>query len=214
MKNLLKINSSIFSDQGQSSQLANQFTAAWQAAHPEGKVIIKDLASDPIPHLTAERFLSFIAKPEERTAAQKEVADFSDDLIEEIEQADAIVIGLPMYNLGVPSTLKSYFDHIARAGVTFRYTEKGPEGLIKGKKVYVFASRGGVYAGTALDTQTNYVKDFLRLIGIEHVEFIYAEGLNIGETSKQSALANAQGKIEQLAQPVAQPISQPITAAA
>jgi len=205
MKNLLKINSSIFSDQGQSSRLAEQFTAAWQAVHPEGKVKVKDLANNPIPHLTSERFLSFLAKPEERTVAQKEVVEFSDALIEEIKQADVIVIGLPMYNLGVPSTLKSYFDHIARAGVTFRYTEKGPQGLIKDKKVYVFASRGGLYAGTALDTQTSYVKDFLRLIGIEQVEFIYAEGLSMGDASKQNALTIAQEKIAQLAQP-AQPL--------
>jgi putative NADPH-quinone reductase len=87
--------------------------------------------------------MAFLAKPEERSAEQQAVVDFSDALIAELRQADEIVIGLPMYNFGVPSTLKAYFDHIARAGVTFRYTANGPEGLLTGKKVTIFAARGG-----------------------------------------------------------------------
>jgi FMN-dependent NADH-azoreductase len=109
-----------------------------------------------------------------------------------------IVLGLPMYNFGIPSSLKAYFDHIARAGVTFRYTEKGPEGLIKGKKAYVFAARGGLYVGTPLDTQTTYVRDFLRFIGIEDVEFVYAEGLAMGDASKEKALLAANAAIAQI----------------
>ena len=96
-----------------------------------------------------------------------------------------------MYNFGIPSQLKAYFDHIARAGVTFRYTANGPEGLITGKKVYVLATRGGVYAGTPQDSQTAYVRDFLGFIGITDLEFIYAEGLNMGDESKNAALAQA-----------------------
>ena len=99
-----------------------------------------------------------------------------------------IVIGLPMYNFGVPSTLKAYFDHVARAGVTFRYTATGPVGLLTGKKAYVFATRGGLYAGTPLDTQTAYVRDFLRFLGIADVEFVYAEGLAVGAERKDAAL--------------------------
>ena len=97
-----------------------------------------------------------------------------------------IVLGLPMYNFGVPSTLKAYFDHVARAGVTFRYTANGPVGLLTGKEVYVFATRGGIYAGTPLDTQTTYVRDFLRFLGIDDVEFVYAEGLNMGAGAQGS----------------------------
>jgi len=110
----------------------------------------------------------------------------------------AIVLGLPMYNFGVPSSLKAYFDHIARSGVTFRYTEKGPEGLLKGKKAYIFATRGGLYAGTALDTQTGYVRDFLRFIGIDEVEFVYAEGLSMGDAPKDKALAAANTAIARI----------------
>jgi FMN-dependent NADH-azoreductase len=103
-----------------------------------------------------------------------------------------------MYNFGVPSSLKSYFDHVARVGVTFRYTEKGPEGLIKGKKAYVFATRGGIYQGTAADTQTGFVRDFLRFIGIGDVEFVYAEGLAMGDAPKEKALVAANAAIANL----------------
>jgi len=199
MSKLLQINASLFSNQGQSSQLADKFVAAWKSSNPSGQVASRNLAEQPVPHLDAERFLSFLAKPEERSAAQQEVVAFSDKLIEELKQADTIVLGLPMYNFGIPSTLKAYFDHIARAGVTFKYTETGPVGLLTGKKVYVFATRGGLYAGTAKDSQTTYVRDFLGFIGITDVEFIYAEGLNMGEDSKNSALAKAQERLVQLA---------------
>jgi FMN-dependent NADH-azoreductase len=199
MSTLLQLNTSMFSAGGQSSRLADRFVAVWQASHPGARVVARDLARDPVPHLSAERFHSFIAEPEARTTEQQAVVDFSDALIAELRSADVIVLGLPMYNFGVPSTLKSYFDHIARAGVTFRYTEHGPVGLLTGKKAYVFARRGGLYADTPLDMQTAYVRHFLRFIGIDDVEFIYAEGLNLGETSKQSALAQAQVELAELA---------------
>lgn len=199
MTTLLQINTSMFSGQGQSSRLADQFVQEWRAANSDDKVVVRDIGQHPVPHLTAQRFGAFLAKPEERTPEQQGVVDFSDALIEEIKQADLIVLGLPMYNFGVPSTLKAYFDHLARAGVTFRYTEKGPEGLLTGKKVYVFAARGGLYVGTPLDTQTSYVRDFLRFIGIADVEFVYAEGLNMGEERKEAALATAKDAIRQLA---------------
>lgn len=199
MTTLLKINASLFSTQGQSSQLAERFVAARLAATPDLKVVSRDLAAEPVPHLDAARFLSFLAKPEERSAEQQAVVAYSDALIEEIRQADEIVIGLPMYNFGVPSTLKAWFDHIARAGVTFRYTATGPEGLLTSKKVTVFAARGGLYAGTPKDSQTTYVRDFLGFLGITDVEFVYAEGLNMGEESKSAALAAAHGKLAELA---------------
>ncbi len=201
MTTLLQINSSMFSAGGQSSRLADQFVTAWRASNPGAEVIVRDVDRDAVPHLDAERFGAFLAKPEDRTAAQQAVVDYSDTLIDELKRADVIVLGLPMYNFGVPSVLKAYFDHIARAGVTFRYTEKGPVGLLTGKKAYVFAARGGLYAGTPRDTQTAYVRDFLGFIGISDVEFVYAEGLAIGGERKDAALAEAQRVIEGLAAP-------------
>jgi FMN-dependent NADH-azoreductase len=198
MKTLLQLNTSMFAEGGQSSKLAERFVAAWREANPGAKVVVRDIGREPVPHLTAERFGAFLAKPEERTDAQRAAVAFSDALIDELRRADVVVIGLPMYNFGLPSSLKAYFDHVARAGVTFRYTAKGPEGLLKGKRVYVFATRGGAYAGTPLDTQTAYVRDFLRFIGIDDVEFVYAEGLNMGDERKAAALSVAHEAIERI----------------
>lgn len=198
MKNLLLLNTSIFSDGGESSRLARAFVAARKAIEPGLKVVSRDFARDPVPHLTAEGFQGFIAKPEERTAEQKRVVAYSDALIDEIRRADTIVLGLPMYNFSVPSTLKAYFDHIARAGVTFKFTDKGSVGLLSGKKAYVFAARGGVYLGTTADTQTAYVRDFLAFLGITDVEFVYAEGLAMGDAAKKSALAQAEATIARM----------------
>jgi FMN-dependent NADH-azoreductase len=199
MTTLLQLNTSLFSDQGQSSRLADRFVAAWRLKNPQGQVVVRDLAKDPVPHLDGARFLSFLAKPEERNAEQAAVVAYSDALIDELKAADVVVLGLPMYNFGVPSMLKAYFDHIARAGVTFRYTETGPVGLLEGKKAYVFAARGGRYAGTERDSQSGYVRDFLAFLGIAEVEFVYAEGLNMGEASKEAALAEAHQRLERLA---------------
>src|SRR5437762_13947806 len=160
MTTLLQLNTSIFSNGGQSSRLADSFVAAWRASHPDAEVVVRDLGQNPVPHLNVERFLSFLSKPDERSAAQQSVLDYSDVLIDELKRADVIVLGLPMYNFGVPSTLKAYFDYIGRGGETFRYSENGPEGLLTGKEAYVFATRGGVYAGAASETETSYVRQF------------------------------------------------------
>jgi FMN-dependent NADH-azoreductase len=206
MTTLLQINASINNGNGESSRLANQFVAAFHKSHPKASIVVRDVAAaEPVPHLNAERFGAFITKPETRSAAQQAVVAYSDTLINELKQAEVIVLGLPMYNFGVPSQLKAYFDHIARLGVTFEYTEKGPVGKLTGKKVYVFAARGGVYArdgvneGTPMETQTNYVRDFLRFLGMSDVEFIYAEGLHMSPQSKQAALAKAEAEIARLA---------------
>ena len=196
MKTLLQIKASLFSDNGQSSQLAERFVANWRNANPDGRVILRDLALEPVPHLDAARFSAFLAKPEDRTEEQAAVVAYSDHLIGELKSADVIVLGLPMYNFGVPSMLNAYFDHIARAGVTFRYTEKGPVGLLGGKLAYVFAARGGLYAGTPKDTQTPYVQTFLGFLGIEDVRFTYAEGLNISPATKVASLARASVEID------------------
>lgn len=202
MKTLLQINSSIFSDAGQSSQLAHRFVAAWRERNPGANVVVRDLAKAPVPHLDAATFGAFLAKPGDRTTQQQAAAKFSDGLIAELKAADVIVLGLPLYNFGLPSTLKAYFDQIGRAGETFRYTAEGSIGLLTGKKAYVFAARGGLYKGTPKDTQTGYVRDFLAFIGITDVEFIYAEGLALSEASKAESLSSAHREIAALADPL------------
>jgi len=202
MQTILQVSASLFGDSSQSSRLGTEFVAALRSlpGATHGTVLInRDLASQPVPHLTAERFQAFNTPVEQRTLEQQRVVAESDALIEELKRANVIVIGLPMYNFGIPSTLKAYFDHVARAGVTFRYTAEGPEGLLKGKKAYVFATRGGRYAGTPADLQAAYVRQFLGFIGIHDVEFVYAEGLAMGAEERDAALRKAGARIEQLA---------------
>lgn len=199
MPKLLQIKTSIFSNHGQSSQLSDAFVSAWRSANPNGEVTTRDFAVDPVPHLDGPGFQAFLSKPDERSAEQQAKIDYSDRLIAELTSADVVIVGVPMYNLGVPSMLKSYFDHIARAGITFRYTENGPKGLVTDKKVFIFATRGGRYAGTSMDTQTDFVRNFFAFIGINDIEFIYAEGLNMGETSKTESLAQAHASLSSIA---------------
>lgn len=198
MTTLLQIKSSLFTSNGHSSQLSDEFVTAWQRHHPEAPIIVRDLATAPLPHLDAELVTALSTPQEKRTQAQQQRLALSDTLIEELKQSDILVLGVPMYNFGIPSTLKAYFDHIARAGVTFRYTADGPEGLLTGKQAYIFATRGGQYAGTTQDSQTSYLRDFLNFIGITALEFVYAEGLN-RSGRKETALADAKLKLQELA---------------
>ena len=198
MPTILQINSSLFGEAGQSSKLAAEFAASLATA-TGARLVVRDLARNPVPHLTAERFTAFTTPAGERSLDQQRHVAESDALIEELRAADTVVLGLPMYNFGVPSTLKAYFDHLARAGVTFRYTAEGPVGLLGGKRVYVFATRGGRHAGTATDMQSAFLRQFLGFIGLRDVEFIYAEGLALGPEQREQALAAATARIAQLA---------------
>jgi len=195
---LLHIETSVFGPNGQSAQLAERFLARWHRFHPETSVTTRDLAAEPIPHLDGTAFSGFMSTAAERTEAQTIATERSDILIAEVRAADVIVIGMPLYNLGVPSTFKSWIDHIARAGETFRYTETGPEGLLTGKKVYVMAARGGVYQDTPYDTQTPYIRNILGLMGITDVSFVNAEGLAMGDDAKTAAISAAHARIDEL----------------
>lgn len=199
MPTLLVIKSSLFNGKGQSSQLADAFVARWRERHPDGHVLCRDLALEPLPHLTAEAFTGFQRDSTLRTPAQHVATAISDELIAELKGADEVVVGLPMYNFTIPSTFKAWMDHVARAGVTFRYTENGPEGLVGEKPLYVFAARGGQYAGTELDTQTPLIRTFFGMLGITNVRFTYAEGLAMGEEAAEHARSQAVEAIDRLA---------------
>ena len=199
MTTLLVIQSSLHGDDGASSRLARQYARAWQLRNPAGRVRLRDLAADPPPHLDAERFGAFLKPADERAPGERAAAAISDELVAELVDADEVVVGMPMYNFTVPSTFKAWMDHVARAGVTFRYTESGPEGLIPDKPVHVFATRGGKYAGTDMDTQTPLVRHFLGLLGLRDIRFTHAEGLAMGETTRDAALAEAEAEIERVA---------------
>ncbi|HKI74506.1 MAG TPA: FMN-dependent NADH-azoreductase [Pseudomonadales bacterium] len=196
---VLQLNTSIFGDGGQSSRLADDFVSRLRQRRGDVRVIRRDFAENPVPHLTAERFQAALTPLPQRTPEQGLDAAIADKLVAELQAADTVVIGLPMYNFGVPSSLKAWFDHVARAGATFKYTESGSVGLLAGKKVYVLATRGGIYAGTDADRQTPYVRQILSFLGMDDVEFIYAEGLAIGEESRAQSLEAANAKVESLA---------------
>jgi FMN-dependent NADH-azoreductase len=199
MSTLLQIFSSMNGANGVSSQLVQRFTAEWLIRNPGGQVATRDLSRDLIPHLSADSFQGFRLEPSVRTVEQQQTAQLSDELIAELNTADVIAIGVPMYNFSIPSTLRAYFDHIARAGVTFRYTSAGPEGLLRGKRAVIFVARGGRY-GEDQETQTAYLRQFLGFLGIKEVDFVYAEGLSMGEESTKQSLREANRILSTFAQ--------------
>lgn len=184
----LVIRTSILGEQSSSNQLLDH----WLNRHKPSQITERNLVEDPIPHLDGERFAAINAGTPE--PAQRQIQALSDTLIDEIDAADEIVIGLPMYNFGVPSQLKAWMDHLARAGKTFQYTATGPQGLLKNKPVTIIATRGGAYADTENDHQAPFVRQFLGFIGLTDVSFVYAETLGSAER-RSDAIALAQQKI-------------------
>ncbi len=155
-----------------------------------------------MPHLDAETFAALATPAAGRTARQDALVTFSDTLIAELEAADTIVLAVPMYNFSIPSTLKAWIDHIARAGRTFRYSASGPEGLLKGKKLFVVTARGGLYSGEsparAYDFQEPYLRAVLGFVGLDDVTFLHLEGLKISPEAAADGLARAHATIETL----------------
>lgn len=196
MTTLLQINTGIFGEHSNSTVLANEFAANFQANNPNTNVVVRDLVSQPLPHLDANIIGAFASDELTRTPEQQALLAQSQALIDELEAADAVVIGVPMYNFSVPSQLKAYMDQVARAGITFKYTENGPQGLLADKPVYILAARGGIHAGTDRDSQTSFIKTFFNFIGLQNVNFIYAEGLNMGETVKEQAYLQAKQQFQ------------------
>ena len=189
MSRLLFVKSSVFGDGGQSSKLADHFIERWKAVHADAEVVVRDLVNQPIAHYDLAAISALSADAEDRTSDQQEIVTLSDTLIGEVRSADAIVIAAPMYNFAVPSQLKAWFDQIARNGVTFKYTENGPVGLLEDKPVYILATRGGQYHEAGLDYQVPWLKLILGFVGLKNVQVILAEGLNMGgaEQSIQAA---------------------------
>lgn len=199
MATVLVLTSSLNGPQGESSKLAKAFADQYISSNESSSVVYRDLSDGSVPHLSAESFSAFSTLAEELSTEQQQAVALSDQLIGELQAADHIVIGMPMYNFGVPSTFKAWIDHVARAGVTFKYGAQGPEGQLKNKQVTVLAARGGKYSGTPADTQTDYIKQVLAFLGLDRVEFVYAEGLAMGGDNRADALANAQQKISEVA---------------
>jgi FMN-dependent NADH-azoreductase len=179
-----------------SRHLTARFVEAWQLEHPDGTVIERDLATTALPHITDEWVQAVYSNPASLTAEQKHVLQLSDALVEELVQADTIVIGAPMYNFAIPAPLKAWIDQVVRVGKTVLFAASGPQGILKGKKVYVVTSRGGAFRpGTPterFDYQEPYLRHILAFIGLTDVTFIHAENQKPGaqaETAKAAAIA-------------------------
>ena len=195
---ILQVNASARSVGANSTRLADSITARVKAQNPGASIQVRDLASNPHPVLDEPALAALFTPALQRTAEQAARVALDDALIAEAQAADVIVLGVPMYNFGVPVQLKTWIDAIARAGVTFRYTEQGPEGLLKGKKVYVALARGGLYRDTPADSQVPYLKSVLGFLGMTETEFVYAEGLAMGAEAASKALAQAEARIVEL----------------
>jgi FMN-dependent NADH-azoreductase len=172
-------------------------------AEPEATLTVRDLALKPHPVLDEPALGALFTPAPQRTPEQAARAALDDALIAEIQAADVVVVGAPMYNFGVPAALKNWIDAIARAGVTFLYTEKGPEGLLKGKKVFVATTRGGKYRDTPADSQVPHLKTVLSFLGMTDIVFVYAEGLNLGAEAEQAGINSAHQQIEEAVHPLA-----------
>jgi FMN-dependent NADH-azoreductase len=201
MANVLYINSSVRNSGSLSRQLSAEFIAKWKAANPADTIVERDLAANPVPHLTEQMMGAFFTPAEARNADQAYTVKTSDALVAEVQAADVIVIGAPMYNFSVSSTLKAWIDHIARAGVTFKYTETGPVGQLTGKKVYIFTATGGVYSegpGAGYDHLSTYLRAVLGFLGLTDITFVQAEGVALGEQAVADTLAKSRKSIDQL----------------
>jgi FMN-dependent NADH-azoreductase len=195
MKKILSIISSPRGSASASIQLAQALTDQLVAAYPGSMVKTTDLTKKNFPHLEESHITSFFTPPDQHTAKDKEAIRHSDEAIKEIVEADTIIIGAPMYNFSIHSTLKAWLDHIVRKGLTFSYSEKGPEGLIKGKKVYLILSTGGIFsegAWKAHDFVEPYLRFILGFIGLTDITVFRVEGLAIPaikDTAMEKAIA-------------------------
>lgn len=194
--NILQINTSARSEGSQSTRLASRMVERLKEQQPQAELKVRDLAVTPHPVLDEAALNALFTPPEQRTPEQAARVALDDALIAEVQAADVLVIGVPMYNFTISSQLKNWVDAIARAKVTFQYTESGPEGLLKGKTVYVALTRGGFYRDTEGDTQVPYLKMVLGFLGMTDVRFVYAEGLGMGPEAVEKAFAEAELQLE------------------
>lgn len=195
-KKVLRLDSSIFAEGGESSQLNDYFIEQMKKVDPDIEVVHRALNPNTFPHFSGDLMSALVDSSKEPTEIQKEKVAFADELIAELKEADVLLVAAPMYNFGIPSALKSWMDHVARAGTTFKYTESGPVGLLENTSAVVVTTRGGQYKDTPLDSHTPHLETFLRFIGIDDIKVIFAEGLNMGQ--KEQSIAKAKQDIELL----------------
>lgn len=187
----------------QSGSLSREYTAnlvaKLQAQYPEAKVVTRDIGAQPLPHLDENLLGGWMKPVDQQTQAEKTAAALSDELVDELLASDLVVIGSPMYNFGITSTLKSWIDHVLRAGRTFKYTATGAVPLTPDRKVFVVTSRGGRHKGMPQDHQQPYITTALGFIGIKDVTFVHVEGQNMGDEEAGRGRAEADKALAELA---------------
>lgn len=194
MPRTLALKSSILGEYSQSNKLVEEFIKNID----QESLTVRDLAANPLPVLDFE-VATALRATEDLSQDQQEIVDLSDTLIKEIMAADTLVIAAPMYNFTIPTQLKNWIDLIARAGVTFKYTETGVQGLVNGKKAIVVTTRGGIHKDSPTDNITPYLRTVLGFVGITDVEFVYAEALNMGEDAAGKGISDAQNQLATMA---------------
>ncbi|BDR13540.1 FMN-dependent NADH-azoreductase [Vibrio sp. STUT-A11] len=194
MSRVLALKSSILGDHSQSNKLVEEFIKNVA----QDKLTVRDLAANPLPVLDLT-VATALRSAGDLSQEQQQVVDLSDALIEEVKAADTLVIAAPMYNFTIPTQLKNWIDLIARAGVTFKYTENGVQGLFENKKAIVVTTRGGIHKDAPTDNITPYLSTVLGFVGIADVEFVYAEALNMGEDAAAKGITEAQSQLATLA---------------
>jgi FMN-dependent NADH-azoreductase len=204
MATVLVLNSSATGEASVSRLLVQEAVERLTDEDPDLRVVTRDLGANPVPHLTLDSATALRGGTPANDAQAAALA-LSGELISELKAADVVVIGAPMYNFGIPSTLKAWFDYVLRAGQTFRYTEAGPQGLVLGKRAIVVESRGGLYSqgpAQAMDSQEPHLRTLLGFIGITDVAFVRAEKLGFGPEARDEAVGAAQAELARLAQEV------------
>ncbi len=196
MSNVLVIKTSILGGYSQSSKLIDEFVDGFTTKHPATKVVVRDIGAEPLPYLDGELVGALRGGDAELTARQQSAAALSDTLIAELKAADYVVVAVPMYNFGIPVQLKSWFDLICRAGITFSYSETGPKGHITGKKVLVVTTTGGAHRNTATDLALAHAQAVLGFVGMTETTVAYAEALNMGPDAQEKGLASARETIK------------------
>lgn len=198
-KTILRLDSSVFGNQGVSAQLNDHLVEQIRAQHGDVRVLQRDLAQQALPHVTSE-FIGALGKSAgERTPEEAAQVALADQLIDELRQADYLLVGAPMYNFTIPSTLKTWMDYVARAGDTFKYTANGAVGLLTETQVFISASRGGVHRDQYTDNVVPLLTSFFSLLGLSDIHVIYAEGVNMGDDGRNQALTAARQAIESVA---------------
>ena len=200
MKSVLVINSSAAREGSVSRTLVEETVARLLEANPFAHVVRRDLGENPVPHLTTDTLNGVRGTP--ASPAEQKARALSDELIAELRAADTIVIGAPMYNFGVTTSLRAWFDHVLRAGETFSYSSTGPKGLLGGKRAIVIESRGGLYSegpAAAIDFQEPYLRHLFAFVGITDVTFVRAEKIGYGPEARAAALAQAKNEIADVA---------------